>query len=102
MSIKQELPEFLKENQLSKRSPTLYHTYYKIGSYEYFPQQNKHIMTIVSEFHANQREYKLEKEGDLHPELLKCLQNGEEIVYFWSCDKLKLSEPFSFSGEDYY
>ena len=88
MSVKKEIEKILKENQLSKGSPTLYHTYCKIGNYEYFPHQKKHRLTIVSELRTNQRKYeleKVEKENELlHPELLKCLQNKEEVVYFWS------------------
>ena len=102
MTIKQKLAEFLEKNELKKESPLLYHGYYKIESYKYDDPQNRHNLTIISKFYTNQRNYKLEKIGDLDPDLLECLKEKGEIVYFWTNDKLIDSDLFSFTGEDDY
>lgn len=38
----------------------------------------------------------------MHPDLVKCLQEKEEIVYFWTGNKLEASDSFYFAGGGYY
>jgi hypothetical protein len=102
MMIEQQIAEFFKDNStLSKESLTLYHTHYKVKSYKYDSSKNKHELVIASNYHGNKKNYKLEKVGELHSDLQKCLQNKEEIVYFWGDEGLESSSLFSFLGHGY-
>ena len=81
--MKQELTKFFQANPgLSQESPLFYHTYYRVSSYNYDPLHNHHQLTIISKHPNNQVKYKLEKTGNLHPDLINCLKEKEEIVYF--------------------
>ena len=95
MTIKQEIIEFLKANpNLSKKN--VYRNW-KVVNYECNIDQNIHELTIVPSF------YKLEKFGNLHPDLKKCLQERKSIAYFWTKKELNQSDPFVFEGaDDYY
>jgi len=84
MTLKQKLTKFFQANpNLSKESGTLYSAY-KVKKYTYDEVQKQHNLTVVAKDlnSKNQNNYQLERIGELHPNLIKCLQEREEIVYF--------------------
>ena len=84
MTLKQKLTKFFQVNpHLSKESGTLYSAY-KVKKYAYDEVKKQHNLTVVAKDpnSKNQNNYQLERIGDLHPDLVKCLREKEEIVYF--------------------
>jgi len=84
MKLEQEITKFFEANpNYSKESKSLYNEY-KIKNYTHNQSQNQHNLTVIARKPnaKNQNNYQLERIGNLHPDLVKCLQEKEEIVYF--------------------
>jgi len=73
MVIEQEIKKFLEANTNIENKETKYQG--QITNYECDEQEKKHKVTVDSC-------YQIEKTGDLHPDLLTCLQNKEKVDYY--------------------